>query len=100
MTNTPYQLELDHTFTDKPIAELHRKLAFLLTTQTGTLPLDREFGIDFDFLDQPAEAMRSLFTAEVTVKVATYIPECRVKAVEWVSIEGGSVIPKVVITSA
>lgn len=100
MMNTQYQFQLDLTLIDRPIDELNRKLTLLLTTQKGTLPLDREFGIDFDFLDRPAEAARSLFTAEVTLAVATYIPEVCVKAVEWIAGGAGALIPKVVITSA
>lgn len=97
---TQYQFHLDETFAGKPIEELNRKLALLFTTQAGTMPLDREFGLETDFLDSPSEASKSLFTAEAAAKVARYIPEARVKEVSWVAGETGSIIPKVVITSA
>lgn len=100
MNNSPYNFQLDLTLIERPAEELHRKLSFLLTTQQGTLPFDRGFGIDFSFLDKPAEAARSLFTAEITAKVAQFVPEVRVKAVEWMGADGGSIYPKVVITSA
>ena len=97
MNTSPYNFELDFTLIDRPVDELRRKLSFL---QQGTLPFDREFGLDLSFLDRPAEAARSLFTAEVAAKVAQFVPEVRVKAVEWLSVDGGSVFPKVVITNA
>lgn len=100
MTPTLYQFYLDETFAGKPVEELNRKLALLLSTQAGTMPLDREFGLEADFLDSPSEASKSLFTAEVTAKVAKYIPEARVKEVSWIAGEAGSILPKVVITSA
>lgn len=100
MNTSPYNFELDFMLIDRPVDELRRKLSFLLTTQQGTLPFDREFGLDLSFLDRPAEAARSLFTAEVAAKVAQFVPEVRVKAVEWLSVDGGSVYPKVVITNA
>lgn len=99
MTNQ-YEFYLDETFAGKPIEDLNRKLAFLFSTRAGTLPLDREFGMEQDFLDSPSEASKSLFTAEATAKVAQYIPEARVKEVSWVAGEMGSIMPKVVITSA
>lgn len=100
MINLPFQFYLDQTFTGRPIEELNRQLTLLFTTQTGTMPLDREFGIEQDFLDTPSEPAKSLFVAEITAKVAEYIPEAAVKEVEWIAGETGAIIPKVVITSA
>lgn len=100
MNNALYNFQLDFTLIDRPVEELHRKLSFLLTTQQGTLPFDREFGLDMSFVDCPAEAARSLFTAEVTAKVAQFVPEVRVKAVQWLAAEGDTLYPKVVITNA
>ena len=64
------------------------------------MPLDREFGIKMDFLDRPPEVARSLFTAEVTKKVAMFIPQVRVREVKWAKLDGGKMVKKVVITNA
>ena len=40
-----YDFKLEYTFQDNALAELDRQLALLLSTQVGTMPLDREFGI-------------------------------------------------------
>ena len=53
-----------------------------------------------DFLDRPPEVARSLFTAEVTKKVAMFIPQVRVQEVKWERADGGKLIKKVVITNA
>ena len=50
-------------------------------------------------LDRPPEVAKSLYTAEVTQKVAMFIPSVRVKEVQWTT-EGGQQIKKVVITNA
>ena len=55
---------------ETPLAELDRQLALLLSTREGTMPLDREFGLNMDFVDMPPEVAKSLYTAEVTEKVA------------------------------
>lgn len=80
--------------------EVDGRLSLLLTTREGTMPLDREFGIDMDFLDLPPETAKSLYTAEVTKKVAKFIPEVRVKEIQWSNGEAGALRAKVVITSA
>ena len=100
-TNTPlFDFKLEYTFEDNKLAELDRQLALLLSTKAGTMPLDREFGIQMDFVDKPPEVVKSLYTAEVTKKVPQFIPWVRVYEVIWGYGEQGHIKPKVVITRA
>lgn len=99
MINTQYEFHLAYTFASDALAELDRKITLLLTTPVGTMPLDREFGTDWSFLDMPSEMAKSLFAAETAEKIQTFIPEVRVDAVEWTVSEDGTLIPKVVITN-
>ena len=100
-TNTLlFDFQLEYTFQDDKLAELDRQLALLLSTQAGTMPLDREFGIQMDFVDKPPEVVKSLYTAEVTKKVPQFIPWVRVYEVTWEYGEQGHIKPKVVITRA
>jgi len=95
-----YDFKLEYTFAGNALAELDRQLALLLSTREGTMPLDREFGLNMDFVDMPPEAAKSLYTAEVTEKVSKFIPEVRVQEVTWTGGNTGKLFPKVVITSA
>lgn len=95
-----FKVEYTFTSTGDWLADLDRQLALLLSTRAGTMPLDREFGMNMDFLDMPPEVAKSLYTAEVTRKVAKFIPAVRVQEVTWGRAEGGQLKPKVVITSA
>lgn len=95
-----YDFKLEYTFQDDNLAELDRQLALLLSTQAGTMPLDREFGIQMNFVDKPPEVVKSLYTAEVTKKVPQFIPWVRVYEVTWSHGEQGHIKPKVVITRA
>lgn len=94
-----FDFQLEYTFADNAMARLDRQLALLLSTREGSMPLDREFGIKMEFLDRPPEVAKSLYTAEVTKKVAMFIPSVRVREVQWTT-EGGQQIKKVVITNA
>ena len=95
-----YDFKLEYTFQDNALAELDRQLALLLSTQVGTMPLDREFGIQQNYVDKPPEVVKSLYTAEVTKKVPQFIPWLRVYEVTWNYGEQGHIKPKVVITRA
>ena len=95
-----FNFKLEYTFAADWLAELDRQLALLLSTREGTMPLDRTFGINMDFLDLPIEAAKSLYAAEVTEKVSKFIPEVRVQEITWTSNHSGQLSPKVVITSA
>ena len=48
MNISPYDFQLQFTFASDKLAELDRKLALLYSTREGTMPLDREFGINMD----------------------------------------------------
>ena len=100
MNISPYDFQLQFTFASDKLAELDRKLALLYSTREGTMPLDREFGINMDFVDMPPEVAKSLYVAEITKKTAQFIPEVRVQSVEWTHGGEGQFFPKVVITSA
>jgi hypothetical protein len=95
-----FDFQLEYTFAGDWLAELDRQLSLLLSTREGTMPLDREFGLNMDFVDRPPEIAKSLYTAEVTKKVAAFISTVRVQEVTWSRAEGGQLKPKVVITSA
>lgn len=100
-TNVPLlDFKLEYTFEDDKLAELDRQLALLLSTPEGTMPLDREFGIQMNFVDKPPEVVKSLYTAEVTQKIPKFIPWVRVYEVTWGYGKQGHIKPKVVITRA
>lgn len=98
--NGLFDFKLEYTFTGDWLAELDRQLALLLSTRVGTMPLDREFGLNMDFVDATPEVAKSLYTAEVTEKVAKFIPAVRVREITWDRAENGKLEPKVVITNA
>lgn len=48
------------------------RLKILLTTRVGTVVLDREFGINMDFIDKPYPLSTQLYTIEVIQKIQKY----------------------------
>lgn len=92
MNISPFDFQLQFTFATDAMAELDRKLALLYSTREGTMPLDREFGINMDFVDMPPEVAKSLYTAEITKKTAQFIPEVRVQSVQWTPWRRGRIL--------
>lgn len=80
--------------------DILRCLRNLLMTPAGTVPLDREFGLDTSFLGAPMDVARSMMAVEIIVKVMKYEPRVNVLEVDMEADADGKLTTKVVITSA
>jgi len=76
-----------------------RCLRNLLMTPAGTVPLDRDFGINQAMLGMPLDVAQSLLAVEIIDKVDRYEPRVSVTEVELKPNVDGQIIAKVVITS-
>ena len=70
-------------FPEDEAEDIRRCLETLYTVRTGEQPLDREFGIDNSFLDQPINIAKNLFTLEVIEKTKRYEKRVEVEEVEY-----------------
>lgn len=77
--------------------EIYQNLQILYTTPAGTVPFDREFGINYDLLDNPTPIAQGRLIVEYIEKTRKYEPRVSVKEVNFETNEDGSIIPKVVI---
>ena len=79
--------------------DILRCLRSLIMTPAGTVPLDREFGIDNSILSQPIDVAESLIAVEIVEKVARYEPRVSAQAVSLSADVNGQITAKVVIAS-
>lgn len=79
--------------------DILRCLRNLLMTPAGTVPLDRDFGIDQSFMEYPLDVAQSLLAVEIIDKVDRYEPRISVTDVELTPDMEGQIKAKVVITS-
>lgn len=89
------------TFAPRSIEEeVIQNIRTILTTRRGSVPLDRDFGLDTSIIDQPVNRIRALLTTDIIETVERYEPRAEVTAVDFSgeSTEG-AVVPlvKVVI---
>lgn len=62
------------------LTALAQEIRTVLTTRKGSVPLDRDFGLDWNILDCPLHEVKTRYVADVTRQVEKYVP--RVKVVE------------------
>ena len=65
------------------IQKIQRSVVTLLSTVAGAMPMDREFGLNCDFLDYPIDTAANMYALEVVEKVRRYIPEASVLKTEF-----------------
>ena len=72
-----------------------RQLSVLYGTHTGEQALDRNFGLDWSFLDQPIEVAKAMLSAEIITKTNTYVPTVEVASIEFNADMTGNLTPTV-----
>lgn len=78
--------------------DVRRCLSVLFQSRVGTVALDRDFGLDWKFLDLPTEASKAACAAEIITKVDTYEPRAAVERVTFTGSTAGVFRPRVEVT--
>ena len=76
-------LPSDIVFGSTGVLEVIQNVKTILTTRKGTQPLDRDFGISFDFLDSPVLKTRAMAEQECFMAIKKYEPRAILKEVRW-----------------
>ena len=83
------------------LEEILQNVRTIIGTRKGTVPLDRDFGLDWSFVDKPINVAQALVSAEVAKQVIKYEPRARIISISLVEdLTGaldGKMIPKVTI---
>lgn len=69
--------------------ELQVNLKTLLETRAGSQPVDRDFGISWEFMKEIPEVAESILAAELTEKVEKYEPRVEIEDMEISAGEDG-----------
>jgi phage baseplate assembly protein W len=78
------------------IPEVMQNVRTILTTRRGTVPLDRDFGISFDFLDSPINITRAKAEQEIFLQLKKYEPRAILKQIIWeTDVISGHISPSV-----
>jgi len=81
-------------FAESEAEDVRRCLTALYAVRAGEQPLDREFGIDSAFLDQPLNIAKNMFALEVVEKTRRYEKRVAVDKVDYeFDAQRGQMIP-------
>ena len=82
-------------FGAKDVVEIIQNVRTIISTQKGTCPMDREFGLTREFLDTPMPGIRARAEQEVFLQVRKYEPRAEIREIDWiVDVLAGKVSPK------
>lgn len=73
--------------------DIRKCLTTLYSVREGEQPLDREFGLKQDFLDQPVPVAKNNLALEVIEKTQRYEKRVRVDKVEYAESGEGQLVP-------
>ena len=65
------------------VEEILQNISMVISTPKGSVPLDRDFGIDMSDLDMPLEIAENIFTAKIIEAVQDYEPRATVTKVVY-----------------
>lgn len=65
------------------IEEILQNISMIVTTPKGSVPLDRNFGVDMSALDMPLEIAENIFTAQIIEAIQDYEPRVTVDKVTY-----------------
>lgn len=98
MDISPHTVEIECAHKTNKWQDVLRCLQVLYGSEVGSLALDRDFGIDWSFLDMPLLTARAMLESELIQKTRRYEPRANITEIKW-SGDGlsGQMIPKVVV---
>ena len=65
------------------VQEVIQNVRMIITTPKGTVPLDREFGIDATVVDKPLPVAQAQLARDIVNAVKKYEPRAKVKRVDF-----------------
>lgn len=77
--------------------EILQNVKTILGTVKGTVPLDRDFGIDGELLDQPVPVAEAKLTGKIVSALKKYEPRVEVLQVKFKGDDGGRLMPVVTV---
>jgi phage baseplate assembly protein W len=78
------------------VTEVMQNIRTILTTRRGAAPLDRDFGISFEFLDSPIGATQAKAEQEIFLQLKKYEPRAILKQIIWeTDVISGRISPSV-----
>jgi hypothetical protein len=63
--------------------EIFQNIKFIVLTEYFSVPLDREFGMDYSMVDKPMRVAEAIFAQEVAMKISLYEPRAQFREINY-----------------
>ena len=80
---------------ESEVIEILQNVLTICMTQKYSVPMDRELGVEGEFLDEAVSRLRAKFKGEVVRAVKKYEPRARVTAIDFTADLNGKVVPRI-----
>lgn len=92
---SPYPISL---IPDTELAEILQNVQTIISTMKGTIPLDREFGIDSRVIDLPMHVAQAKLSSEIFQAIKHYEPRVTIEDISFTATLEGRLVPKVKVS--
>ena len=83
---------------DSTAAEVLQNVLTIITTVKGTIPLDRNFGIDGSAIDLPMPQAQAKMTNEIFQAIKQYEPRATIESISFSGDINGRLVPAVEVS--
>lgn len=80
------------------VAALEQEIRTVLATRKGSVPLDRDFGLTWDFVDKPLTDAMPYMVAEIGQQLERYVPRIRVRDIAFGSPDAADGMLRPIVT--
>ena len=80
---------------ENEVVEILQNVITICMTQKYSVPMDRELGVEGEFLDEAVSKLRAKFKGEIVRAVKKFEPRARVTAIDFTTDLNGKVIPRI-----
>lgn len=80
---------------ENEVEEILQNIRTILSTVKGSVPLDRDFGIDGSYVDLPMPAAKAKLASEIMNAVKKYEPRATITSVDFTGDENGTLQPRI-----
>ena len=63
--------------------EIHQNIKYIVLTEYFSVPLDREFGLEYSMVDKPMAVAEAIFSQEVAMKISLYEPRAQFRSIDF-----------------
>lgn len=101
MNSSVYELVLDPSeinfAPETEVQEILQNVMTICTTAKYSVPMDRDFGIEGAFVDDPVTTARAAYTQEIVRAVRKFEPRARISRVDFSGDNDGKIVPRVFV---